>query len=96
MQEFHEGDCGGNLYWKTTTNNMLRSSIYWPTLFADVHRKVTACHECQIFEGKRKLLPLDLKPISVETTFQQWCLDFIREIHPGSSTQHKWILTATD
>ena len=26
----------------------------------------------------------------------QWGLDFIGEIHPASSGQHKWILTATD
>ena len=54
------------------------------------------CHKCQIFEGKRKLLPLPLQPISVEAPFQQWGLDFIGEIHPASSTQHKWILTTTD
>ena len=27
--------------------------------------------------------------------FQQWGLDFIGEIHPPSSAQHKWILIAT-
>eukprot|EP00253_Pinus_taeda_P022683 PITA_22683 len=46
--------------------------------------------------GKRKLLPLPLKPISIERPFQQWGLDFIGEIHPPSSGQHKWILTNTD
>ena len=43
---------------------------------------------------KKKILPLPLKPISVEVPFQQWGLDFIGEIHPPSSAQHKWILTA--
>jgi len=28
--------------------------------------------------------------------FKQWGLDFIGEIHPPSSSQHKWILTAID
>ena len=28
--------------------------------------------------------------------FQQWGLDFIGEIHPPSSGQHRWILVATD
>jgi hypothetical protein len=37
-----------------------------------------------------------LKPISVENPFQQWGLDFIGEIHPPSSSQHKWILTTID
>ena len=41
------------------------------------------------------MLPLPLKPISTEMTFQRWGLDFIGEIHPPSSAQHKWILTAT-
>eukprot|EP00253_Pinus_taeda_P005013 PITA_05013 len=47
-------------------------------------------------QGKGKFLPLPLKPISTEKTFQQWGLHFIGEIHPSSSGQHKWILTATD
>lgn len=34
--------------------------------------------------------------ISVYAPFQQWGLDFISEINPSSSTQHKWILIATD
>jgi hypothetical protein len=96
LQEFHEGDCGGDLSWKNTANKILRAGFYWPTLFADVHKKVTSFHKCQIFEGKRKLLPLPLKPISIEAPFQQWGLDFIGEIHPPSSGQHKWILTTTD
>lgn len=75
---------------------ILRAGYYWATLFPYFIKMVTACHKCQIFEGKRKLLPLPLKPISVESPFQQWGLDFIGEIHPPSSAQHKWILTATD
>eukprot|EP00253_Pinus_taeda_P030845 PITA_30845 len=47
-------------------------------------------HKCQIFEGKIKLLPFPLKPISTEKHFQQWGLDFIGEIHPSSSGQHKF------
>lgn len=77
MQEFHGGDCGGHIYWKTTTNKIMRPSFYWPTLFPDVHKMVTTCHKCQIFEGKRKLLPLPLKPIYIERSFQQWGLEFI-------------------
>ena len=64
MQEFDVGYYGGHLYWKTTTDNILRAGFYWPTLFADVKKYVTLCHKCQIFEGKRKLFPLPLKPIS--------------------------------
>jgi len=96
MNEFHVGDCGGHLYWKSTADKILRAGFYWPSLFADVKKFVVSCHKCQIFEGKRKLLPLPLRPISTEKPFQQWGLDFIGEIHPSSSGQHRWILTATD
>eukprot|EP00253_Pinus_taeda_P024455 PITA_24455 len=60
------------------------------------YKIVASCHECQIFQGKRKLQPLPLKPIEVSAPFQQWGLDFIGEIHPSSLVQPKWILTATD
>jgi len=95
LQKFHAGDYGGHLYWKTTADKILRAGLYWPTLFSDVKKFETSCHKCQIFEGKKKILPLLLKPISAEPPFQQWGLDFIGEIHTPSSAQHKWILTAT-
>jgi len=95
LKEFHAWDYGGHLYWKSTIDKILRVISYWPTLFANVKRFVTACHKCQIVEGKRKLLPLPLRPISTERPFQQWGLDFIGEIHPPSSSQHKWILITT-
>eukprot|EP00253_Pinus_taeda_P031798 PITA_31798 len=77
MKEFHAGDCGGHLYWKSTADKILRAGYYWPSLFANVKKFAVSCHKCQIFEGKRKLLPLPLKPISTEKPFQQWGLDFI-------------------
>eukprot|EP00253_Pinus_taeda_P016689 PITA_16689 len=75
LEEFHQGDYGGHLYWKSTTNKILRAGFYWSTLLSDVHKKVTSCHQCQIFEGKGKLLLLPLKPNLVEFPFQQWGLD---------------------
>jgi hypothetical protein len=96
IKEFHKGDCGGHHYWKTTVHKILRAGFYWPNIFSDVYKEVSSCHECHIFYGKRKLFPLPLKPIYVEAPFRQWGLDFIGEIHPPYSTQHRWILTATD
>eukprot|EP00253_Pinus_taeda_P006384 PITA_06384 len=95
MEDCHEGDCGGHLFWKSTANKVLRAGYYWPTLFADVYKMVKSCHKCKIFEGRQKLQPLPLKPIEMSPPFQQWGLDFIGEIHPASSDQHRWILTTT-
>lgn len=69
MEDFHKGDCGGHLFWKSTTNKILRAGYYWPTLFADVYKTVANCHECQIFQSKRKLQSLPLKPIEVSAPF---------------------------
>eukprot|EP00253_Pinus_taeda_P029252 PITA_29252 len=96
MKEFHAGDCGGHLYWKSNVDKILRAGYYWPTLLPDVKNLTTSCHKCQIFEGKRKLLPLPLRPIATERPFHQWGLDFNGEIHPSSSGQHRWIFTAID
>jgi hypothetical protein len=49
-----------------------------------------------MFAGKKRLHPLPLRPIKIETPFKQWELDFISEINPTSSGQQKWILTAID
>ena len=70
MKEFHKGDYGGHHYWKAIVNKILRDGFYWSTMFFDVHKEVAYFHECQIFEGKRKLLPFSLKPIYVEVPFQ--------------------------
>jgi hypothetical protein len=74
----------------------LRAGYYWPCLFSDVCAYVKACDRCQRFAGKQQLKSLPLKPVVVTGPFQQWGLDFIGEIHPPSSNQHRWILVATD
>lgn len=96
MYDFHRGDCVGHLFWKTIENKVLRAGHYWLTLFSNVYKIVMSCHECQVFKGKRKLLPLPIKLVEVNAPFEQWGLDFIGEIHPTSSAQHKWILIATN
>eukprot|EP00253_Pinus_taeda_P030346 PITA_30346 len=49
-----------------------------------------------MFAGKQKLAAIPLFPSIVSPPFSQWGLDFIGEIHPTSSNQHRWIFTATD
>ena len=67
---FHEAYCGGRHSWKVIANKILRARFYWPSLFSDVHKETTKCHKCQIFYGKRKVVPIPLNPISVEAPFQ--------------------------
>jgi len=46
--------------------------------------------------GKQQVKSLPLKPVVASSPFQQWGLEFIGEIHPDSSGQHRWILTTID
>ena len=77
VKEFHKGYCGGHHSWKATSNKILRAGFYWPSLFLDVYKETSTCHQCQIFYGKIKLIPVPLNPITIEAPFQQWGLDFI-------------------
>ena len=90
MDEFHNCACGGHYSWIDTTHKILKAGFYWPKLFGEVHAYVRAYEKCQMFAEKRKLASLPLIPIFVEEPFRQWGLDFIGEIHPPSSGQHKW------
>jgi hypothetical protein len=94
MKKSH-GVCGGHHFWKSTAYNILRAGFYWPSLFFDVCAKVIACEKCQRFASKKIPKPLPLNPVKVSSPFQQWDLDFIGEIYPSSSGNHRWILTAT-
>jgi hypothetical protein len=89
ISQFHEGVCGGHHAWRATTYTILRGGYYWPKLFSDVNAKVRACNPCQFFAGKHKLPAMPLVPVKTEAPFQQWGLDFIGEINPHSSAQHR-------
>jgi hypothetical protein len=65
-------------------------------MFTDVNAKVRACNPFQLFSSKKKLPALPLVPVKTKAPFQQWLLDFIEEIHPQLSTQHKCIMNAID
>eukprot|EP00253_Pinus_taeda_P014976 PITA_14976 len=96
MYQLHSNICGGHHYWKTTAHKILRVGYYWPTLLSDVFSFVKSCDKSQRFERKQWLKSLPLKPIHASGPFQWWGLDFIGEINPHSSGQHRWILVATD
>jgi hypothetical protein len=96
IKDMHQGIYGGHFVARDITHKILRFGYFWPTLFSDVHKFVRVYHECQMFSGRQKIPAFPLMPVQVETPFQQWGLDFIGEIHPPSSGQHKWILTTTN
>ena len=95
LQELHDGPAGGHYAGDATAHKILRAGYYWPTLFKDSHSYVRKCQICQTTAGRQKKPSLPLQPVNIEQPFSQWGLDIIGEIVPHSSTQHKYILTAT-
>lgn len=77
-------------------HKILKAGLYFPKLFKEVHSYVLVDQQCQVFVEKKKLAPLLLIDVCIGKGFRQSRLDFIREIHPLSRYQHKWVLIATD
>jgi hypothetical protein len=96
VTDFHDILCGGHYFWRTTSYKILRARYFWPSLFTDVCANIRVCDKCQKFSGKKQLKYFPLNPVVVSSPLQQWGLDFIGEIHPASSGQHRWILTTTE
>jgi hypothetical protein len=96
LLEFHAGEAGGHFGGDTTAHKVLRSGYYWPTLFRDAHASCHKCIICQKASGWLQKPTFPLHPVSVDSPFQQWGLDFIGTINPSSSQQHKFIVTATN
>lgn len=64
-------------------------------MFFDTHQYVFSCQPCQYFAGKHKLHAQPLRPVIVETPFQQRGLDFIGEFKYTSINGYRWIFTTT-
>lgn len=96
FNEYHGCACGEHYNWNVTTHKILKAGFYWPTLFSDIYRLGRICKKCQIFAEKKRLAPLSLILVFIEEPFRKWGLDFIGEINPPSSGQHKLILTTTN
>jgi len=69
MEEFHEGDCEGHCFLKNTKNKISRASFYLPTLFSDVHKRVSTYHQCHIFERKKETFAFAFEAYFSTSTF---------------------------
>jgi hypothetical protein len=73
-----------------------RAGFYWPTMMDDCIKYQKGCEACQKF-GNIQLDPASvMKPIVKPWPIKGWGLDFIEEIHPGSSKGHRFIIVAID
>jgi hypothetical protein len=96
VREVHDGICGAHQSAHKMNCLLQRARFYRPTMMDDCIKYKRACEACQWFEN------IQLSPAGVMNSivkpwpFRGWGLDFIGEIHPGSSKGHRFIFVATD
>jgi hypothetical protein len=73
-----------------------RAGFYWPTMIDDCIKYQKGCEACQQFGNIQSAPASIMNPIVKPWPFRGWGLDFIREIHPGSSKGHRFILVPMD
>jgi hypothetical protein len=72
------------------------AGFYWPTMMDDCVKYEKGCEACQRFENIELAFADVMNPIVKLWPFRGWRLDFIGEIHHGSSKGQRFILVATD
>jgi IS30 family transposase len=73
-----------------------RAGFYWPTMMDDCIKYQKGCEACQRLRNIQLASAGVMNSIVKLWPFRGWGLDFIGEIHPGSSKGRRFILIATD
>jgi hypothetical protein len=96
VQEAHDGICGAHQSAYKMNWLLQRSEFYWLTMIDDCIKYQKGCEACQRFRNIQLAPAGVMNSIMMLWPFRGWGLDFIGEIHPGSSKGHRFILVATD
>jgi hypothetical protein len=96
VREVHDGICGAHQSTYKMNWLLWRSRFYWPTMMDDCIKYQNGCEACQRFRNIQLAHAGVMNSIVKLCPFRGWGLDFIGEIHLGSSKGHRFILVATD
>jgi hypothetical protein len=96
VREVHDGICGAHQLAHKMNWLLRRAGFYWPTMMDDCIKYQRGCEASQRFKNIQLAPTGVMKSIMKPWPFRGWGLDFISEIHPGSSKGHRFILVAMD
>jgi hypothetical protein len=91
LNDFHSGACGGRLFGLDTTQKILCSGYFWPSIFKDFVEGVKKCHPYQVFLRKICMHPTPLYPIITINPFTKWGVYFMT-CHLALIRRHKYII----
>ena len=94
LQECHASPYGGHFAGDKTTQKILQSDFYWPTLFKDYFEWVKLCDQCQRMGNINKRHEMPLHGILVVQLFDVWGIDFMGPF--SSSFGNTYILLVVD
>ena len=95
MNDCHLGACGGHLSGLATTQKILCTWYFWPTIFKDCITAIKKCHPCQIFSRKMLAHSAPLHPVVSVDPFAKWGIDFTM-CNPPSVVGHHYIIVVVD
>src|SRR3954465_7926069 len=94
LRHCHALQAGGHHGAIRTAAKVLQCGFYWPTLFADAHKFVKRCDECQRSGNISKRDEMPLRTMQEVEIFDVWGIDFMGPF--PSSGPNKYILVAVD
>jgi hypothetical protein len=93
--EVHDEICGARQSAYKMNWLLRRAGFYWPTMMDDCVKYQKDCEVCQRFGNIQSAPTGVMNSVVKPWSFRGWGLDFIGEIHSGSSKGHRFILVAT-
>jgi hypothetical protein len=96
VSEVHDGVCRANQLTYKMNWLLRRAGFYWLIMMDDCVKYEKGYEACQRFGNIQLASAGVMNSIVKPGPFRGWGLDFIGEIHPGSSKGHRFILVATD
>ena len=69
LNDCHSVSCGDHLYGLATTQKILCTGYFWPSVFKDCMEVMKKCPPCPLFQSKKRTHPTPLHPIIVVGPF---------------------------
>jgi hypothetical protein len=78
-----------------TSQNILRASYLWPSLFKDCITAIHKFHACQTYNNKIRSHTAPLHPVVFVGPFAKWGIEFMT-CNPHSVGRHGYIIVYVD